>query len=191
MRKVLMELVSQINQSNQNWETPPEFFNLIDKYFNFNLDVCALRETAKCDHYFGPDQVNIGKQDGLTAPWEDNICWCNPPYSDPKPWVEKAILELEATTVMLLPTDSSTQWFADAFMYASEIWFLKPRIRFVGAVGSPRWANMLVIFRPQPPCGLINNTVFKHFDWKQALEVEVSEVVSNEVDLELPFEVAS
>ena len=49
--------------------------------------------------------------------------WCehhdqvyvNPPYSNPKPWVKKAISEInkypDSTIVMLLKHDSSTRWF--------------------------------------------------------------------------------
>jgi len=38
----------------------------------------------------------------------------NPPYSNPLPWVEKAIEEHEAgrTIVMLLKHDTSTRWYA-------------------------------------------------------------------------------
>ena len=51
----------------------------------------------------------------LAMEWEDepNI-FINPPYSNPKPWVEKAIetnKKYGATVVMLLKHDSSTRWY--------------------------------------------------------------------------------
>lgn len=55
--------------------------------------------------------------DALKIPWSqyhDQI-FINPPYSNPLPWVEKAILERElnpCVIVMLLKHDSSTKWWA-------------------------------------------------------------------------------
>ena len=54
---------------------------------------------------------------GLEAEWSkyhDQI-YINPPYSNPLPWVEKAIIERDlnpCVIVMLLKHDSSTQWWA-------------------------------------------------------------------------------
>ncbi len=49
---------------------------------------------------------------GLIEPWGSQT-FVNPPYSNPLPWVEKAILERERgnTVVLLLKHDSSTKWF--------------------------------------------------------------------------------
>lgn len=46
-----------------DWETPPEFFEVLNAEFRFTLDPCALPETAKCPTYFTPDD------DGLSRPW--------------------------------------------------------------------------------------------------------------------------
>ena len=50
--------------------------------------------------------------DGLIADWHDPT-FVNPPYSDPKPWVQKAIRESNygIRVVMLLKHDSSTEWY--------------------------------------------------------------------------------
>tara|TARA_Y100000004_G_scaffold61526_1_gene68871 strand:- start:1624 stop:2010 length:387 start_codon:yes stop_codon:yes gene_type:complete len=50
--------------------------------------------------------------DGLTLDWQ-NYTYVNPPYSNPLPWVKKAIQESRAgkTVVMLLKHDSSTKWW--------------------------------------------------------------------------------
>lgn len=55
------------------WETPQDFFDKLNKEFNFDVDVCALPENAKCKNYFTP------AQDGLIQKW-DGVCWMNPPY---------------------------------------------------------------------------------------------------------------
>jgi len=53
-------------------------------------------------------------KDGLTESWKINT-FVNPPYSNPMPWVQKAIYECKQNNivvVMLLKMDTSTRWFA-------------------------------------------------------------------------------
>ena len=54
------------------WATPPEFFDALDLAHDFDLDVCALPDNAKCERYFTPEQ------DGLAQEWR-GTCWMNPP----------------------------------------------------------------------------------------------------------------
>lgn len=51
--------------------------------------------------------------DGLVIDWNKRT-FVNPPYSNPLPWVEKAILENKingSTVALLLKHDSSTKWY--------------------------------------------------------------------------------
>lgn len=51
--------------------------------------------------------------DGLKIDWVDKT-FVNPPYSNPKPWVQKAILThnlFGGRIAMLLKHDSSTEWY--------------------------------------------------------------------------------
>lgn len=151
-----------------NWETPDELFKKCDKIWQFDLDVCADETNYKVKSYFDKDD------DGLKQSWGSFTCWCNPPYSDPLPWIEKAESESykgDPTTVMLLPVDTSTKWFEQAFYSADEIIFLSPRVRFVGAPGSPRWANMLVVWHPHVKGMCRTAPVVHHWNWKEG-EVE-------------------
>ena len=120
--------------SNDLWATPPEVFEALDKEFCFGFDVCAEEETAKCSDYWTTED------DALSKDWaEDAKCripgagliemgalWCNPPYSNIKPWVEKAIeAQLKGRmTVMLVMCDPSVKWFSLAQRYASETRFI-------------------------------------------------------------------
>jgi hypothetical protein len=66
-----------------DYYTPEWLFKALG--VEFDLDVCAPKGgvpwlPAK-NHY----HLEL---DGLTQPWFGNI-WCNPPYSKPKPWIEK------------------------------------------------------------------------------------------------------
>ena len=73
------------SSNSSEWETPQDFFHKLDREFCFNLDVCATKETAKCEHYFTPEQ------DGLSQEWQ-GTCWMNPPYGrEIGKWMEKAV----------------------------------------------------------------------------------------------------
>lgn len=114
--------------SNDLWATPPEVFNALAKEFNFGVDVCAEPETAKClifwtveDDALVQDWARFGR-----VAFDNNWLWCNPPYSNIRPWVEKAIEAQKAGrgTVMLVMCDPSVKWFSQAQQYASEIRFI-------------------------------------------------------------------
>lgn len=158
----------------QKWETPDELFQKCDRIWGFELDVCADEQNYKVSKYFDEEE------DGLKRNWEQFVCWCNPPYQDPHPWIIKASAEAYdgATTVMLLPVDTSTRWFEEVFYAADEIIFLKPRVRFVGSPGSPRWANMLCIWQPRVKGLLRTAPVVHHWNWKEG---EVSDPETGEL----------
>jgi hypothetical protein len=84
--------------------------------------------------------------DGLETEWGDPT-YCNPPYSNPLPWVLKAIHESRKgkLVMMLLPNDSSTTWWRLLHQEGARFFLLAGRIRFVGAEGMPRFASMLAL----------------------------------------------
>ena len=52
--------------------------------------------------------------DGLAIEWDLPRVFVNPPYSNPKPWVKKAIethYTYNNVVMLLLKHDSSTEWF--------------------------------------------------------------------------------
>jgi hypothetical protein len=67
-------------------------------------------------------------QDGLAIDWPD-YTFVNPPYSQPLPWIEKAILEnkKEKTVALLLKHDSSTKWYK--LLHQANAHFLMPSTR--------------------------------------------------------------
>lgn len=65
--------------------TPPEVFERLE--VEFDLDVCSPKEgipwiPAKSHYHL--------ELDGLAQDW-NGFVWCNPPYSKPKPWIERFI----------------------------------------------------------------------------------------------------
>jgi len=68
---------------------------------------------AMFDGWFDPCPLNpCWVTNGLLIDWP-NKTFVNPPYSDPYPWVEKAIetSTIGCTVVMLLKHDTSTRWW--------------------------------------------------------------------------------
>ena len=130
------------SSKNTTWETPQWLFNQLDKEFNFELDVCATDDNAKCSKYFTP------QENGLKQKWE-GICWMNPPYGrEIGAWVKKAYeSSLEgATVVCLLPARTDTKWWHEYCMKASEIRFIKGRLKFGNSKNSAPFPSAIVVF---------------------------------------------
>ncbi len=124
------------------WETPAELFERLDAEFSFDLDVCALPETAKCKRFFTPED------DGLTLPWS-GVCWMNPPYGRAiGDWMRKAFYESVGgcTVVCLVPARTDTEWWHE-FALRGEIRFIRGRLRFGGAKSGAPFPSAIVIFR--------------------------------------------
>lgn len=125
------------------WETPQDFFDKLNEEFDFNVDVCAIPENAKCEKFFSPEI------DGLKQEWT-GVCWCNPPYGrEIGKWVEKAYIAstLGATVVMLLPARTDTKWFHEYIYNKAEIRFIKGRLKFGNSKTAAPFPSMVVIYR--------------------------------------------
>ena len=123
------------------WYTPQDFYEKINKEFNFELDVCSDGKNNKCDKYFTEEE------DGLKQKWE-GVCWMNPPYGRTiGKWMKKAYeSSLEgATVVCLVPSRTDTKWWHDYAMNG-EIRFVKGRLKFGGSTTSAPFPSALVIF---------------------------------------------
>lgn len=144
--------VDKVNKSLENihWGTPKEVFSPINKEFNFTIDVCAVAENTKCKRFFST------QDDGLSQSWKNEICWCNPPYGkDVVKWCKKALSERinGATTVLLIPCKTNTNWWHDLVIPYAEVRFLRGRVAFIYPDGhqskhSLPWPLAFVIYRP-------------------------------------------
>lgn len=129
----------------------------------WDLDVAADEESHWAPEWFD------AKRNGLEQPWHGRV-WCNPPFSDIGPWVDKAWSEFNAaraiTIAMLLPASRTEQaWWqtgveayrdgrAELLGGAFTTHFLPGRTRFghpgnrdaIG-VGSPPFGCVLLVWR--------------------------------------------
>lgn len=88
--------------------------------------------------------------DGLRTDWKDKT-YVNPPYSDPLPWVEKAIEESKKgkTIVMLLKADTSTKLFAKLNECGARIFWMNRRMKFKDQKYTATFPVMLVMLNPK------------------------------------------
>lgn len=142
------------SNKNNAWCTPRDFFDKINKEFNFTLDPCCMPKSALCKKYYTPDE------DGLKQDWSNERVFVNPPYGrEIGKWVKKCFEERERAEVivMLIPSRTDTRYFHNWIYGKSEIIFLKGRLKFVDLdydgkeedrkMSPAPFPSMLVIFR--------------------------------------------
>lgn len=138
-----------------DWTTPENLYTELDNEFHFDFDPCPVNPT----------------KDMLKERWTGVTAYINPPYKDAKKWVKKAINELVETwlsptirdnsdgsrmyihtgvetCVFLLPARTDTKLFHELIApFASDVRFLKGRLRFSGNKNSAPFPSMVVVFK--------------------------------------------
>lgn len=118
-------------------KTPDGFYNQLNDEFHFDFDPCPLN----------------GETDGLVINWGKRV-YANPPYGkEIQRWLHKAIGEIEngrtELAVFLLPAYTDVKWFHEIVLpLASEIRFIKGRLKFGTHNNTAPFASMVVIFKP-------------------------------------------
>ena len=158
--------------ANDSWRTPPEVFNKLNLEFEFVADMAATTENALCKLFFTEED------DSLSMNWANEMeymhdlpdgnkyVWLNCPYSNPMPWIKKA-LEAQLCglgVVMLLNSDKSVGWFSESLKGVSEIrdiigeekesgtGYHSGRLAFLDESGEPARGNnkaqFILVFNP-------------------------------------------
>ncbi len=115
-----------------DWQTPDGVYGLLDKEFGFDFDPCP---TNPCF-------------DGLSCKWGKSN-FVNPPYGrEISRWLAKGFREWQQgkTIVFLIPSRTDTKWWHDYCMKATEIRFIKGRLKFKGAINSAPFPSAIVVF---------------------------------------------
>lgn len=100
--------MKDINQLSDEWQTPQKLFDELNEEFNFDIDLCATAENSKCPNYCRDyltyDLSELKRVDDNTI-----SAFMNPPYSNPKPFIEKAWEDSKyCKIVCLIKCDPST-----------------------------------------------------------------------------------
>ena len=116
-----------------HWETPSALKDSLINELDLTFDSAPLKAT----------------HDGLKILWIGAV-FCNPPYSKISAFLKKGLYHLAngdcEKLVYLLPSRTDTAWFHDYCLKATEIRFLRGRLKFSGAKSSAPFPSMIVLF---------------------------------------------
>jgi len=111
------------------WQTPEWLFDDLNEEFNFDIDLCATEDNSKCSLYgadylineFSDKHYNNVKTETFKLfcdTYQISVAFCNPPYSNPKPFIEKAWEDSQfCQIVCLVKCDPSTRWWSTFWNY--------------------------------------------------------------------------
>lgn len=135
------------------WRTPPAVFEWFHERLRFAWDLASTSENTLCQ---GGGITR--HDDALALSWASVLSpmrgWCNPPYSDIDPWLEKAVAEARRgfTSAFLIPSPNGEErYHRYVFGAASEVHFIGGRLAFLRPDGTPqagnRWGSIVVVYR--------------------------------------------
>ena len=113
--------------ANDELYTPKHIFDALGVHFD--LDVCAPESGAlhtPCSSYF---HINI---DGLKEEWYGNV-WMNPPFSLPRPWVQKWLEH--GNGIALLPLSGNSKWWQQMWLSSAACLMMPPNVGFTNPEG--------------------------------------------------------
>ncbi len=154
-------LAPLMSSANPNWQTPPEFLDVVRKMGPIGLDPCTTMDNpVGADIFmFPPPGGMTAGIDGLAAGWgggKFGVVFCNPPYGRGLgAWSAKMKDEAKrgAEIIGLLPARTDTKWWQDVTS-ADAVCFWRGRLKFVGAPHAapfpsavPYWGPRAVEFR--------------------------------------------
>lgn len=125
-------------QSKQNYGTPWEFIEAVEKRFGkITFDLAAEEGNAKCDKFFAE------KDDSLAQSWSEQFpegnLWLNPPFKNIGTWAKKCAEESkkrQGLILFLTPASIGTNWFAEHVHKQSMVLAISPRLTFEGEKSS-------------------------------------------------------
>jgi hypothetical protein len=127
---------------------------------NYQTDDWILSMIGR--NYFDPCPLNEAPlQDGLQLDWVEeskgyfNI-FINPPYSNPKAWIIKAIetsksIDLDIAIILLLKHDSSTEWYRLLHEAGAKFLLVNGRLKHQTARGAAFPSLIAVLNQERPP----------------------------------------
>jgi site-specific DNA-methyltransferase (adenine-specific) len=137
--------VLMFSSKSTDWSTPQDFFEKLNWRFGpFDLDPCAESDSAKCATFFTEED------NGLTKDWEGHTVFVNPPYGRGiDKWIEKAYNESRkpnTKVVMLVPARTDTKYWHKYIMVASQVYFVKGRLKFGDSENCAPFPSAVVVF---------------------------------------------
>lgn len=124
-----------MDKISNNWRTPSWLFDELNVEFNFFIDLCATKLNSKCEYYCVDYLNDLYKHLAIDRihnfKGNSNSCFMNPPYSNPKPFIEKAWEDSRfCRIVCLVKCDPSTKWWATFWDYNKVVYCKQDRSLF-------------------------------------------------------------
>lgn len=168
----LLKLDWNSNPERDNWSTPRALIERLEKEFRkFDLDVCASEKNKVCERYFDKET------NGLEQNWSGFV-WCNPPYSNKLEWIEKAHLEAQkgSRVVILLPAFTETHFFRELKAKSDWLLFLNGRLVFNEQTqrDTAKFSSVVAFFNIKP-------TEMKDLGWIVKNEIFENPILKEEV----------
>jgi len=105
----------------QTHQTPRELFDRLHARFNFTMDGAAERHNRLLKH---------ASTFARPLPWKGERVFCNPPWSNIRPFVELA--ETADFACLLVPARTNARWFHRALSLGARVEFFLGKPKFVG-----------------------------------------------------------
>jgi hypothetical protein len=147
-------------ESRQDYQTPKEFISAVENRFGeIRFDFAASRENAIHPNYFGPGSRLAEDALAPTANWQGRgLGWLNPPFGLADHFAARCHREAlpfgprrdgGAEILLLVPAAVCTEWFTAHVYLRSRVFFLRPRITFVGEKAGYPMGLILAHFSPK------------------------------------------
>ena len=115
----------------KTWLTPPRIVNALGP---FDIDPCCPSDMP---WRTATEMVSL-PNDGLCADWNGKRVWCNPPYGrEAIPFLEKLSRHAGGGYALVFARTDTAAWQRWIFPFAVGALFVKGRIRFYKADGTP------------------------------------------------------
>lgn len=138
-----------------NWQTPRAVYKALDDEFAFTHDPCPPSDFdyrrgggQELLPMFDDDKGATEITDGLLSEWGSSN-FVNPPYGKELPkWIKKAYEQWQQgkTVVLLIPSRTDTRWWHDYCMKATEIRFIKGRLKFDDHKTAAPFPSAIIVF---------------------------------------------
>lgn len=157
-------------KSKQDYRTPPDLLRAVKARLGiteFKIDLAADEDNTIAKLWYDSSQDALAIERPWTGAPSNGWCWCNPPYANISPWVEKAARESwkGVHVCMLVPVSVGANWWHNWVEPYAYISFLKPRLKFVGATHPYPKDCALLLYTPW---GFKGHDIF---NWKAKLNL--------------------
>jgi len=132
----MSEPLQKPGRSKQDYGTPPAFLEAVKAklgIWDFDCDLAASDENTVTHVGYFTEEGDALQEDSWK--FRDGWNWLNPPYRNIGAWVSKAHYEWfvrDARTAVLIPAAVGSNWWRDHVHNKAGVFFLNPRITFVG-----------------------------------------------------------